>query len=259
MADADDIYTAIAVRKDRIPNPDFLQIETLAIPHVSECGGDGRLVRSGVGVRIDFAGSTVWIASVHMKATCKDDRIEPGTADDCRTQRQQFEALAAWMRSRPDSDAVIVAGDFNRKLLDKADSIRTEVLETARPDVRFLPGRAGRTCWSTYRPDYNALKTEALDKITDMSTSGLSPQIYNPKSNAAIDFFAISGIPSTWKLASDQSEFDGHYRMSDPSSTIRNCDGSIKKIGEDWAWAFAKADPSDHCPILLSIEAGAEE
>src|SRR5262245_19986704 len=91
-ADSNDIYTAIAYREEIADRVSVFQVETLAIDHTDECGNT-RPIRGGVGVKLDIGGQPSWVLSVHMKATCKDDNIEPGTEDDCATQRKQYEAL----------------------------------------------------------------------------------------------------------------------------------------------------------------------
>ena len=89
--DVGDIYTAIAFKRD-LQDAAVFQIDELAIDHESE-SGTSRPVRGGVGVSFMFNGQTVKVPSLHMKATCKDDRIEPDTEDDCATQRAQYDAL----------------------------------------------------------------------------------------------------------------------------------------------------------------------
>ncbi|MER8479731.1 MULTISPECIES: endonuclease/exonuclease/phosphatase family protein [unclassified Mesorhizobium] len=126
LSDHDDIYTAIAYRKGLAGRVEIFQIDSLGIDHADECGVT-RPVRGGVCVKLDIGWQMTWIPSVHMKASCKDDIIEEGAEDDCRTQRAQYEELAKWIKSRPEGEAVIVTGDMNRTLLKPPDSVRKEI------------------------------------------------------------------------------------------------------------------------------------
>jgi hypothetical protein len=111
----------------------------MAVSHPDECGGESRLARGGVGVKIDVGGQGTWIVSVHMKAACRGNSNESRTPTHCATQRAQFNALNTWIRSRPSGDAVIIAGDLNRNLLDQNDRIRREIFQLISPNIRFLP------------------------------------------------------------------------------------------------------------------------
>lgn len=254
QADNDDIYTAIAYRKDIAGEISVFQVDSLGIEHTNECGTT-RPVRGGVGVRHEVDGNTTWILSVHMKATCKDDRIEPGTEDDCLTQRAQYEALKTWIEEIPEDDTVVLAGDFNRHLLKSTDSIRKEIFDDFSDEALFLPEGRTRSCWKGAKLDYTALKNQALANNPAFEAEGVKPRIFSPISNLAIDFFVVFRPRSLRSIASDQVEVDGYYDFRDPGSTIENCDGSMKVTnpGNMETLTFGKANPSDHCPILMTI------
>lgn len=252
LSDHDEIYTAIAYRKELAGRVEIFQIDSLGIDHADECGVT-RSVRGGVGVKLDIGGQMTWIPSVNMKASCKDDIIEEGAEDDCRTQRAQYEELAKWIKSRPEGDAVIVTGDMNRTLLKPADSIRKEVFLDQFSGVQFFPEGQQRACWSGARIKFDKLVEEAKKNNPAFEAEGLTPRIYSPASNIAIDFFVVVNANTRMSLVADQIELGSQYRLENPGETITKCDGSIVANG-NIALTFAEAYPSDHCPILLSIE-----
>jgi Endonuclease/Exonuclease/phosphatase family len=95
--DMDEIYNAVAYRKDLEGVLETFQIDTLAVLHTSECSGDRpRRVRGGVGVRVRRDNATYWIPSLHLPASCKTNRdeISADQFDDCGTQRVQFDRSA---------------------------------------------------------------------------------------------------------------------------------------------------------------------
>lgn len=251
LADHDEIYTAIAYRKALADKLEVFQIDSMGVDHTDECGVT-RPVRGGVGVKLDLGGQMTWIPSVHMKASCKDDNEEEGTEDDCRTARAQFEELAKWIKARPAGDAVIVTGDMNRTLLKSTDSIRKQIFEDNFARVEFLPPGGQRACWSGARIDFDRLKEEAKQNNPAFAQQGLTPTIYSPTSNTAIDFFVVVNAKELMSFASDQVELGSQYRLENPGDTITACDGSIVANGST-ALTFADAYPSDHCPILMNI------
>ena len=249
----EDIYTAIAVRNSISKQANVFYVDELAIDHEDACG-EKRAVRGGVGVRLDVAGTQTWIPSLHLKATCKDDRIEDGTEQDCATQRKQFELLADWVAARPEGDAVVLAGDFNRKLLNSADSIRNEVFIAADADTRFLPV-AQRQCWADHQYDFSALAQEARDNNPKFEQQGLRPWIYQPKSNAEIDFFILSGLDEALIGEVEQVRFGDATRFFGTGDAIEDCDGKIVAFDDgERALTFGNAFPSDHCPIVLNLK-----
>ena len=228
QSDVGDIYTAIAFRKS-LPQADVFQLDQLAIPHTDECG-ETRDVRGGVGVSFALNNQTVHVPSLHIKASCKDDRIESGTEDDCATQRAQFEALNAWMRSIPSDELILLAGDFNRKLLTSNDSVRNYLDAESISTLTYLPAQAERTCWAgtDYQFDFRDLKRKARVNNPDIDAQNVDPRIYSPSSNQLIDFFIMRGNASAYAVSSDQVEMANLYRFENPGNTLLQCDGKTE-------------------------------
>jgi endonuclease/exonuclease/phosphatase family metal-dependent hydrolase len=249
--DADEIYTAIAYRDGLPGSPAFFQVDALSIDHTDECGVT-RPIRGGVGVKLDVNGQALWVLSVHLKATCKDDRIEPGTEDDCATQKKQFDILKEWIDARPAADAVIIAGDYNRRLLNANDSIRRNIFAPYGDKLTILPGEKTRSCWRTHRFDFAALQAEAKRNNPAFDANGVTPRIYLPAGNFGIDHFVIVNSRRP-RYVADQIKTDGYYRFEKPGETLKTCSGEMLVQGKQ-ALTFGQSYPSDHCPILLSIE-----
>ncbi len=254
-SDDGDIYTAIGYRT-ALSGVEVFQLDQLAIEHTNECGVR-RPVRGGVGVKLAWQGKTVWVPSLHMKASCKDDRIEPGTEDDCETQKAQYDALIAWANSLPKEDLVVLAGDFNRKLLDGKNSIRELMDNELGDSTRYLPTSAQRSCWSKEEVpyDFSALKDAARRNNPAIVSQNVDPFIYTSDANQEIDFFVLSGDVDGLSITSDQIEMTGQYQFANPGSTILACDGEtiVKFENSDRALVFGESLPSDHCPITLNL------
>lgn len=276
QSDNDDIYTAIAFRRELEPQVSVFQIPELAILHQSECPKDpARPIRGGVGITIKIGEQTVWIPSLHMKASCKSGTGEEGeTADDCRTQRRQFELLRAWINARPADDGVILTGDFNRRLLKTSDQIRQDFFEKFPRPRQFLPS-GNRSCWARQDVGINisddAHKKQALESNPVFDQSETVPFLYDPHSNRDIDFFIAEGIDTATSLAAEQKPMTGDYRFGAIAKDwLKNCDGTVKKSDRKLrdprrpddppkpsVIAFSESFPSDHCPNLLTISRSA--
>ena len=163
------------------------------------------------------------------------------------------------MQGQPADDTIILAGDFNRKLLDGTDSIRG-LLDSSisATELSYLPDAASRTCW--HRDDFvfewSRLSREARANNPRIDAQGVEPWIYTPESNQGIDFFVMRCNFGGATVSSDQVELPDLYRFINPGNTITACDGEIIVTfeGEDRALVFAEAFPSDHCPIVMNIE-----
>ncbi len=255
--DNNDIYTAIAYRLDLPGVLETFQIDELAIPHQSECADQGpRNVRGGVGVKIRWNHTNYWIPSLHLKASCKRNQnaSNPDQADDCRTLARQFEILFDWLKSVPAGDAVILAGDFNRELYRKSDKMRRDVLFAVGQDFSFEPAiRNIRHCWQQQLPyDKTALEEEASLLF------GFDAQILEPKSSAYIDYFVGYNLPTSVSRNSEQvtlADLPAPRRFSDPSGHLEKCDGSPLAFENGRTLTFARALPSDHCPIVMILRA----
>ncbi len=253
QTDADDIYNAIAVRENLTAS--FFQIDALAIEHQNECGDTPRKVRGGVGVDLVFEGQRYLIPSLHLKATCKDNSIEEGTEDDCATQRAQVERLREWMDAQPSEATLILAGDFNRKLLEESDDIRSTFFADIAQE-NFLPDSSSRSCWSSFDFDFDALSQEARANNPAFDAQDAKPWMFTPTSNREIDFFVVKNAASGITLAAEQMEMPmGSHVFRDAGGALEQCDGSLRKFSEtdNRVLTFAEAYPSDHCPIVLSV------
>ena len=248
-ADNDDIYIAIAFRNELAGRVTVFQVDSLAINHTDECGNT-RPVRGGVGVKLDIGGRPTWVLSVHMKAACRTNNSQSRTPLDCATQRTQFDALKTWILGRPTGDAVIIAGDFNRALLNSKDRIRRSIFSALSNNVRLLPEH--RTCWSGYRFNWSDLKSEARKNNPEFEASNLEPWIYSPERHRDIDFFmAINTAPGI-RFESDQLQ-PPRLRFEKPRRILKKCDGTVITTRPRAAITFGDAYPSDHCLIVLKV------
>lgn len=267
--DNDDVYTAIAYRKALAERISVFQIDDLAITHTDECGIT-RAVRGGVGVKLAIGGQTVWIPSLHLKASCKTGGgTASETADDCATQKQQFKILRDWIEARPAGDAVILTGDFNRRMLITENNvIRQQYFDAYDKPRRFLPDQ-DRKCWSRndsgidLRED--SYKLQALETNPRYDAEGAVPFLYDPWANRDIDFFVVENAAAALQLSARQVPMTGDYSLRRfGSATLETCKGTLKTDGtgvdprtgerKPSIMAFSPAYPSDHCPIVLEID-----
>lgn len=113
---SEDIYTAIAIRKDRgISVLKQADVEELSIFHPND--DPSHVTRSGTALLLDIDGQPLWVLSVHLKSSCSHIRsADTSTRDDCETFWRQREPLFEWIEARND-EAVpfVIAGDFNRR------------------------------------------------------------------------------------------------------------------------------------------------
>jgi endonuclease/exonuclease/phosphatase family metal-dependent hydrolase len=248
-ADVDDIFTAIAVRKELAQNVEVFQFDELAIMHNDECG-ISRPVRGAVGVKVRLDGKTYWIPSIHLKSSCnKGTTNQEDVKDDCATLSKQIDILKAWIKSRPAGDAVVLAGDFNRRFLE----VPEPRLEAISPGPKFLPAMSERQCWGNYRFDFNQLRDEARANLPGVFENGLRPNIYTPKQFGPIDYFVVVNEGEEIALTSEMIELDDLNSFGNPNSYLHDCSGKPKPFGNE-VLTFGEADPSDHCPIRLVIE-----
>jgi endonuclease/exonuclease/phosphatase family metal-dependent hydrolase len=247
LKDNDDIYTAIAVRNSVVDRVSIDQLDELALFHDDECETPPRQVRGSPVAVLNFGGQSVWIPSIHLKASCKRGTASnPDLKDDCELNAAQFDILEKWISKRPEGDAVILAGDFNR-LLFKAPTLVSRL-----GNADLFPSESSRTCWADYHFNFNELKDQARVNNPLAFSTGLEPQIYTPKQFGAIDFFVVTGLSGSVAGDADMIEMTDQYDFRDPGSTLTKCNGSPNPFGSKLL-TFAKADPSDHCPIVIEL------
>lgn len=110
-----DIYTALAIRTDTAE-----VMETTQIP-LSVRGTN----REGTAARLNLGQEEVWVASVHLKAGCRNDDPDTSRRDQCEVMAQQLPILEDWIDARLDT-GVLIMGDFNRHLMGETRSIEGE-------------------------------------------------------------------------------------------------------------------------------------
>ena len=247
--DNDDIYTAIAVRKSIKSQVAIEQLDELSILHDDECCTPPRRVRGSPVAIVEFNEQKIWIPSIHLKSSCKEGASSnPDLKDDCEVNGAQLDILERWIADRPQGDAVILAGDFNRLLFEAPD-----VVARLGANAQLLPAMDKRACWKQYRFDFASLKQQALANNPSAYEGGLEPQIYTPTQFGAIDFFVVSGLRDSVVSDHDQIEMDAFYSFGSPGSVLTKCDGSPNAFGPKLL-TFGRADPSDHCPILMVVK-----
>ena len=109
------LATGIAVREglDYTRHDDF-----------SALAGGNRYLRWGTDITVTRDGQALRVLSVHLKSGCWSAR-EDGYASresDCETLREQMEEFADWVAERREAgEALVIAGDFNRRLAIPGD------------------------------------------------------------------------------------------------------------------------------------------
>lgn len=211
-ANQGDIFTAIAYRKS-LELSDFKieQLTQLSIPHQSECLNQApRNVRGGVGFRFSHNGAPYVIVSVHLKASCADERSydpigRPNLVDDCSTLDAQMGILAQWMHNMTANGfTVIAAGDYNRKFLENGDR-HAAFLRGIDPSIRFEPAEKESSCWPKHYPQSSSYRRgKAFDAFGEVDVGDGKIAFWTPYMPSSIgvrDFFVVSG-PNASKLGS---------------------------------------------------------
>ncbi|WP_172403270.1 endonuclease/exonuclease/phosphatase family protein [Ensifer aridi] len=252
--DVDDIFTAIAYKKS-LGKLTEVQVPQLSVMHTSECAnGTPRPVRGGVGLEIRRGNETVVVLSVHLKASCKrnDNETERDQADDCATLMKQVDILSGWIKTeREAGKTVIVAGDFNRQLLDTGDNVAAK-LRSIDPDVRFFP--TSRQCWASFSNRGGAIIAAANQKFPEIATAGGRPLPYSPKSNSRIDYFVVSAPAPETPISSEQYAMGGEAKTTEfATDYLKTCEGKPNKFEDGSVLIFSEVEPSDHCPISMTL------
>ncbi|ACE92286.1 hypothetical protein RHECIAT_CH0003338 [Rhizobium etli CIAT 652] len=252
--DIDDIFTAIAYKKS-LGQLTEVQVPQLSVMHTSECANETpRPVRGGVGIQIQRDNETIVVLSVHLKASCKrnDNEAERDQADDCATLMKQADILSEWIKTeRAAGKRVIVAGDFNRQLLDRGDHVAAK-LRAVDAGVQFYP--TSRECWASFPNRGAAIIAAANQKFPEIAAAGGRPLPYSPKSNSKIDYFVVSGPAPQTPISSGQYAMGGEAKTTELATDyLKTCEGSPNKFEDGSVLTFSEVEPSDHCPISMSL------
>ena len=133
-ADERDIFTAVAISKNRFPNlPGVETVDAFSIQHIdlnrAKDGPNIRPTRSAISVEFEINGQPVSFLNVHLKSSCHQYPLRDvedqnffnekpfDSRFDCRTLKAQLAILENWVELQSAlGKKVIVAGDFNRRL-----------------------------------------------------------------------------------------------------------------------------------------------
>ncbi|MBB4113249.1 endonuclease/exonuclease/phosphatase family metal-dependent hydrolase [Rhizobium sp. BK226] len=252
--DVDDIFTAIAYKKS-LGQLAEVQVPQLSVMHTSECANETpRPVRGGVGVELQRGNTKVVVVSVHLKASCKrnDNENERDQADDCATLMKQADILSEWIRTeRAAGKQVIVAGDFNRQLLDSGDHVAAK-FRAVDPGVQFFP--TARQCWASFPNRGSAIIAAANQKFPEIAAAGGRPLPYSPKSNSKIDYFLVSGPAQQTPISSEQYAMGSEAKTTELATDyLKTCEGKPNKFEDGSVLTFSEVEPSDHCPISMTL------
>ena len=132
--------TAIVVRSDL----DHVRGEDLTALDVNDRG----FLRHGVTITIDRSGTPLDLMSVHLKSGCfSGDR-----SDDCPTLFEQIPVLEAWADDRSNAGhAVLIGGDFNRRLEQEGDRVWSDLDDNDPVDWIIAGEGVGPRCDPRYR------------------------------------------------------------------------------------------------------------
>jgi len=132
--------TAIVVRND---------IEHSRGPDLAALDVDGRgRLRHGVTVTIEVDGDVLDLLSVHLKSGC----FFGDTRDACTTLFRQVPVLEAWIDERSEAGrAVLVGGDFNRRLEGAGDAVWRDLADGDPAALGIAGEGIGPECDPRYR------------------------------------------------------------------------------------------------------------
>jgi exonuclease III len=151
-----DVYTALAVRKNKVRIIEKGDFEPLSVIHEA----DNRPVRRGVQALLEVAGDRFWVMSVHLKSGCFAKSLKPPSASqtDCKTLAKQMAPLEQWIDEKESTGLpVIIMGDFNRKfdVHGQSDHLWAEVDDGQPSPLNLwrLPFRTASECPTTRESD----------------------------------------------------------------------------------------------------------
>lgn len=205
---------------------------------VAQAGADGHMTRPGLAMTFEIGDTRrLTIVNLHLKAGCRKGRLDespsrkPDRAErrqnDCSVFQRQVPALEAWVDAKLKAgNAVIVAGDLNRDVLDE---IREKL--PARTDG----GDAAATAPEPAR--IASLLAELSDSDPPAAWFAVARPGPYPKGSEchrAIDNFLISRNLEPW--------------LDRP---LRQLSARVIPFAEPVA--LDRVRPSDHCPHLLEL------
>ncbi len=113
-------------------------------------------LRAGADLRVEWAGGSLRLLSVHLKSGCFDGAL--GRSDACSKLARQLPHLEAWVDARAVAgEEFAVLGDFNRRLFATPDDPFWRELDDSVPAESDLssPTEVGHSqCWGGAYPEY---------------------------------------------------------------------------------------------------------
>ncbi len=182
----DGIYTAIAVRRSVVEVVAVASVPSLSVAH-AEPGEPDRPTRWGMSLTFRAGDRTYDLLAVHMKSSCHQGALDPPESPHCATFARQVPALEAWIDEREaDGRAIIIAGDFNRRInrLRDSDQFWTDIDDGDPEGLNLWRLPYGReTCWTSSRRsrtpiDYLVFNDAAWDGVDRDSCTRLDLQPY---------------------------------------------------------------------------------
>lgn len=232
----DRIYTILAIRKGHFDKVDCFSIEDLGIVHY-EKGEPPREARRAAGAHLTRNGKTITVVSVHMKSRCFGKSLGPTVDGEnanphCRTFERMANTLEAWSDNQVElGRAVIIAGDFNRRLNlhhggapgERRDHFFLDLNDNTPPGATYLalpqktaPTPPPRKCFAHQKGLTGFHFPHPIDFV-----------LANEKAKALID-------PASLK------EFDYKQTLQSAYDDQRNKGREAAKL-------------SDHCPLAVTI------
>lgn len=204
---------------------------------VSQAGADGRRTRPGLALTLDLGGGRrLAILNVHLKAGCRQGRLDEATSrnpersfrrrEACTVFQQQVPALERWADDKlRQGFGVVIAGDFNRDLLN-------EIRE-------HMPARSDRG--------------DAARPADPTRIASLVAELSDEEPPAA--WFALVRAGRYGKLADCRRRIDNFLLSRNMAPWLSLPFGQISSSVIPFAEPVSldRPRPSDHCPHLLRL------
>lgn len=199
----------------------------LSVPDQSMRGA-GKPLRPGAQLLVPFAGKTLAILNVHLKASCRNDAIDqPGGSDPghCKTLRAQVPVLERWIEDRTaEGSYYILGGDFNRAVSNDLGRLAARLDGTKASEPLTPQTRVG----------------SLLKEISDDEPKGAwlhfprVPTAIPSSCHKGIDYISLSRS-LTQSISGADARGNFHYRFADSQASPQG--------------------PSDHCLVMLDLAA----